>query len=338
MASFLPSGPKNERLAPLVSRIPILEHRGLVVRVQRFHQSVNEGFFTTGWCTHPHFELALVRAGVMRYESRKSRIEARTRQMILIPPGAEHRRTTVKLPAVLDGWHLQIEARHASGRPLLRALEADCLSRSFLLETPGKLPALAALIDSEISRSPAFVDARLSALLIEMILEVLRPLMGDGAGVESPRPAPPAGKASARRVKNTESQSTTQRGAPALEEAAASEAMKVSARERQLLGLARDFVDSRLGEALDTAQVAERLEVGERYVNLLFNRSEERSCGDYIRERRLLKAYELIDLSPGRRIHDIARTVGFDDPLYFSKLFRKRFGLTAREVRDRRLR
>jgi AraC-like DNA-binding protein len=51
---------------------------------------------------------------------------------------------------------------------------------------------------------------------------------------------------------------------------------------------------------------------------------------EYRNHRRLARAREL--LAGGMKVKDAARAVGFSDPLYFSRRFRRRFGLSPRDV------
>ncbi len=47
---------------------------------------------------------------------------------------------------------------------------------------------------------------------------------------------------------------------------------------------------------------------------------------------RLSRAKELLTLTP-RSVEDIAATVGFDDPYYFSRLFRRKEGMSPTQFR-----
>jgi len=58
------------------------------------------------------------------------------------------------------------------------------------------------------------------------------------------------------------------------------------------------------------------------------------SPGDYMGHLRLQEAARLLAMS-GLTIGEIARQVGFEDPLYFSRRFRKTYGLSARDFRKR---
>ena len=55
---------------------------------------------------------------------------------------------------------------------------------------------------------------------------------------------------------------------------------------------------------------------------------------DFIRDIRLKKAATLLNTSPDASVADIARKVGFSSSKYFSKCFKKRFGMLPKEYRQ----
>ena len=63
--------------------------------------------------------------------------------------------------------------------------------------------------------------------------------------------------------------------------------------------------------------------------------SEGVRVGRYLREQRLLRAYQLLTgpFAGGRSITAIAYECGFNDLSYFNRSFRRRFGLTPTEAR-----
>ena len=52
----------------------------------------------------------------------------------------------------------------------------------------------------------------------------------------------------------------------------------------------------------------------------------------YLIDLRLRNARDLL-ISTDLSISEVARSVGYDDPLYFSRLYRKHYGLSPRESR-----
>ena len=87
--------------------------------------------------------------------------------------------------------------------------------------------------------------------------------------------------------------------------------------------------------ALDA--LAARHRVSARYIRMLFE-SEGTSVTGFVRDERLKRARTML-LSPrfaGRKIAEVAYTVGFNDLSYFNRAFRRQFGQTPGEARAMR--
>jgi len=90
----------------------------------------------------------------------------------------------------------------------------------------------------------------------------------------------------------------------------------------------RRLVDARLGDPeLRGAALAAELGVSPRWVQHLFA-SAGTTPGGYILERRLLRAAELLGGPAGRSVTALAFDLGFNDSAYFSRRFRRRFGVS----------
>jgi AraC family transcriptional activator of tynA and feaB len=102
-----------------------------------------------------------------------------------------------------------------------------------------------------------------------------------------------------------------------------------------LLQAAIDEVERSLSDpALSPIVVANRIGVPVRYLHRLFE-DRGRSFGRWLLERRLERSER--DLSDPARAHwtvaDIAGQHGFNDPSYFARAFRARYGVSPREYR-----
>ena len=58
------------------------------------------------------------------------------------------------------------------------------------------------------------------------------------------------------------------------------------------------------------------------------------SISSFIRDIRMKEARRIVRQKPGIRVSDLAYSVGFQDPKYFSTIFKKRFGVTPTEYID----
>jgi AraC family transcriptional regulator of arabinose operon len=95
----------------------------------------------------------------------------------------------------------------------------------------------------------------------------------------------------------------------------------------------REFIDLHCAEKLTVAQLAAMAHWSPTHFTNLFRKHFGTSPVDYaIRQRMHRAAYLLHDTNLS--LTDIARRVGFEDIFYFSRLFKKRWGLTARRMRE----
>jgi AraC family transcriptional regulator of arabinose operon len=90
-----------------------------------------------------------------------------------------------------------------------------------------------------------------------------------------------------------------------------------------------------LAEPLTVAELARRAGLSPSRFGHLFAEQVGVSPMRYLERQRMRLAEQLLDLTP-RTVAEIARTVGFDDPLYFSSRFRAYAGLPPTAYRRRR--
>jgi AraC-like DNA-binding protein len=95
----------------------------------------------------------------------------------------------------------------------------------------------------------------------------------------------------------------------------------------------RRHVDRNLDDhELSAASIARQYGVSTRFVHMVFTRTGE-TAGSYILERRLAAAARDLRSAAAARITDIAFNAGFADLSHFSRVFRRRFGLSPRDYR-----
>jgi len=92
------------------------------------------------------------------------------------------------------------------------------------------------------------------------------------------------------------------------------------------------YIQSHYQEDLSLGAVAEAFHMNPAYLSRLFKQETGRNFNEYASDIRMAKAAELLsDLD--LRTDDIAGMVGFDNPKYFYKKFKDRFGCTPAEYR-----
>jgi two-component system response regulator YesN len=79
-------------------------------------------------------------------------------------------------------------------------------------------------------------------------------------------------------------------------------------------------------------EIAAALSVSKNHYSTLFKRETGTSLWAYLTEIRMSKARELLR-DTDMRSHEIAYAVGYDNPSYFSKLFKKLNNQTPQEYR-----
>lgn len=91
------------------------------------------------------------------------------------------------------------------------------------------------------------------------------------------------------------------------------------------------WLDAQLGNSVTIAQMARELGYHRTYMTKLFQRERGISPVRYLQERRMERAKLL--LGEPLTVEEVASAVGYNDPLYFSKSFRKWVGCTPTEYR-----
>jgi AraC-like DNA-binding protein len=97
-----------------------------------------------------------------------------------------------------------------------------------------------------------------------------------------------------------------------------------------------ELLNSRYNRPFDLKRTARAVNMHPAYMSELFRQTFGLSPSRYVMELRIRRAQTLL-LTSDRRISDIAVECGFDDPLYFSRAFRKRCKFSPREFRQRHI-
>ena len=102
---------------------------------------------------------------------------------------------------------------------------------------------------------------------------------------------------------------------------------------RNLVQKARAFIDAHYNEHdLSVERVCDYLHVSPSYFSTIFRKETGAAYVQYLTELRLGKAVELLR-STDCKTYEIARRVGYDEPNYFSYVFKKRFGVSPMKYR-----
>ena len=93
---------------------------------------------------------------------------------------------------------------------------------------------------------------------------------------------------------------------------------------------ALEYLDLNYSRIIQLSDVAAHVEVSSAYLSNLFSRHLGRSFTDHLTEYRIERAKQL--LSEGHHsVKSISHMVGYHDPNYFSRLFKKQTGQSPTE-------
>lgn len=95
-----------------------------------------------------------------------------------------------------------------------------------------------------------------------------------------------------------------------------------------------EYIHAHYMEPLTVGMLAEMNKVNENRLFYVFQQYAQMGAGEYLRAYRLNKARELL-ITTSIPVGIIAEQVGYPDALYFSRVFKKRFGMTPTYYRGK---
>lgn len=95
----------------------------------------------------------------------------------------------------------------------------------------------------------------------------------------------------------------------------------------------KTYIDAHLHEDLSLTQLAGLLYLNSSYLSRLFKQATDRNVSDYITDKRIEKAKDLLKKST-KKIHEISLEVGYDSQQSFTRFFKNAVGQTPQEFRE----
>ncbi len=108
---------------------------------------------------------------------------------------------------------------------------------------------------------------------------------------------------------------------------------EIDSEEKDYAQRAREYIDDNYNRGITVENVAEKVNIERKYLRTLFVKKYGISTMDYIMRKRLDRAKELLQKTDAS-IADIASSVGYDDALGFSRIFKKYVGFSPKEYRN----
>ena len=97
---------------------------------------------------------------------------------------------------------------------------------------------------------------------------------------------------------------------------------------------AGDYIKLNYSEKISIKEIADQLYLSPNYLSELFKKHTGKTISEYLTEYRLEKACQLLDHAE-YRVGDVSGMVGIHDGRYFSNMFKKKYGMTPTEYRNR---
>ncbi|WP_438444402.1 response regulator [Gorillibacterium sp. sgz5001074] len=96
----------------------------------------------------------------------------------------------------------------------------------------------------------------------------------------------------------------------------------------------RYFLEKEYDKPFDLEKLALRVDLSPSYVSKLFRQETGTTVTDYLIALRVEKAKQFLLDFPELKNYEIAGMVGYSDPVYFNKLFKKMAGVTPKEYKE----
>lgn len=106
---------------------------------------------------------------------------------------------------------------------------------------------------------------------------------------------------------------------------------------RRIISQVKAFIHDHYAEKITLQEIADAVSMSRTYLASLFKQETGMTVLNYLVKVRMEKARELL-LNTPMKIYEITLAVGYEDSIYFSKLFREYFGLNPMEYKKRMVR
>ena len=92
------------------------------------------------------------------------------------------------------------------------------------------------------------------------------------------------------------------------------------------------YIDEHIHDKLSLQIISKEMNLSKEYTSAIFKKEMQKTLTDYMNERKLTLARELI-VSREMTLHAVANHLGYDNYNYFCRIFKKHFGMTPGQVR-----
>ncbi|MDR6555255.1 response regulator [Paenibacillus qinlingensis] len=108
---------------------------------------------------------------------------------------------------------------------------------------------------------------------------------------------------------------------------------KRNGKSKNVIERTRSIIDKRYAENLQVGDIATEVFLSTTYLCLLFKQETGETINEYMTKVRIEQAKALLK-DPANKFYEVCYAVGYSDPSYFSKIFKKYTGYTPSTFRD----
>ena len=108
-----------------------------------------------------------------------------------------------------------------------------------------------------------------------------------------------------------------------------------SANRKYVVEQMLSFFEDHYAEKISLDQIAENMYLSPFYISRIFKSETGDTPIRHLINIRLEKAKEILENGDGGSIQEVAASVGYDDAYHFSKLFKKRYGISPSQAKKR---
>ncbi len=109
---------------------------------------------------------------------------------------------------------------------------------------------------------------------------------------------------------------------------------KRNKKSRNVIEQIKNIINKRYNENITINDIAKEVYLSTTYLCMIFKQETGETVNDYITKVRIERAKELLK-DPQNKLYDICYSIGYIEPGYFSKIFKKHTGLSPTEYRDK---
>lgn len=111
--------------------------------------------------------------------------------------------------------------------------------------------------------------------------------------------------------------------------------LKNARQENRVIETVKSYIQKNYLKEMELQRLADIVYLTPSYLSKLFKTTTGETITDYIISVRIERAKELLLKAPSLKTYEVGEQVGYPDPAYFNKVFKKVTGLTPKEYRER---